>query len=168
MKFDDINLNDDKGVPKLDLDLGFDKKTESPAENKGFSFGWGGGWGGGSSSWGFAGKEETPADTKQDDSSWGFSKKDGKDDKKKKSTGTDWGFDALGGDSKTDDLDLGLPAAKEEPKVESDPWASFSTAKDKKKKKKGGIEPVRTVASSKLHLRRNCSGVDSLRPRSPR
>ena len=47
MKFDDINLNDDKAAPKLDLDLGLGKKAEPAAEkSSGFSFGgWGSGWG---------------------------------------------------------------------------------------------------------------------------
>ena len=60
--FDDVNLNDDKGAPKLDLDLGLDNKTAGTG-------GWGSGWGSGGgatggSSWGFGATDDKADDMK--------------------------------------------------------------------------------------------------------
>ncbi|KAF2211418.1 hypothetical protein CERZMDRAFT_106400 [Cercospora zeae-maydis SCOH1-5] len=145
MKFDDINLDDDKGAPKLDLDFGLGKK-EAPAEEKSasaFSFGgWGGGWRSGST-WGFgssAGKAE--ADTASEEETkmgtgWGFTPTS----KSKKSdmnsaNAFEISFDSPAGE------DADLSAAKaptEEKAAEDDAWSGFTTAKDKKSKKKKGL-----------------------------
>jgi hypothetical protein len=114
MKFDDINLNDDKAAPKLDLDFGLGDTKSGDKKSGGFSFGssgggWGGGWG--ASSWGFGGTEDK-SDTKVDDS-WGFGA--GKKDKKKKDAGFDFDFGSTGIED-----DLGLGTARAEPV--DDPW----------------------------------------------
>ncbi|KXT17853.1 hypothetical protein AC579_5883 [Pseudocercospora musae] len=149
MKFDDINLNDDKAAPKLDLDFGGSKKDAAAEKSSGFSFGnLGLPWGGGTSSWSFrasdttatteALKEDTPIST-----GWGFtstasSKSKKKDDKKTTSNAFDFSFDD---NSAMDNLDLGVPAG-EEPNAEAqDPWAGMS-AKEKKKAKKKGASVV--------------------------
>ena len=127
MKFDDINLNDDKNAPKLDLDFGLGgSATSDKKSGGGFSFGggWGGGWGSTGNSWGFGGagaeenKEEKPAEE-----SWNFTPSTKTKDKKKKNTGFDFDFgDGLGGDGiAEDDLGLGTKAMEEKP-VEEDPW----------------------------------------------
>ena len=121
MKFDDINLNDDKNAPKLDLDFGLGNSGASDKKSGGFSFGggWGGGWGATDNSWGFSGVDEksNKKNTMVEDSSWNFNSTGKKD--KKKSNGFDFDFDNLGGG---DDLGLGKPAAKEDKAVEDDPW----------------------------------------------
>ncbi len=114
MKFDDINLDDDKAVPKLDLDFGLNEPAANEKKSGGgFSFGggWGGGWGSTGTSWGFGGSEEK-TETKVDDS-WNFGA--GKKDKKK-NDGFDFNFDTVGGEGD----DLGLGSKKDEP--EADPW----------------------------------------------
>ncbi len=122
MKFDDIDLSNDKSAPKLDLDFGLPASAASDKKSGGFSFGggWGGGWGSGNggaaapttSSWGFGATEEKKEEAPKVDDSWGFGS--GKKDKNKKD-GFDFDFDTLGAGD-----DLGLPAKKEEP--EDDPW----------------------------------------------
>jgi hypothetical protein len=114
MKFDDINLNDDKTAPKLDLDFGLSGSGASEKKSGGgFSFGggWGGGWGSTGASWGFGGAEEKEkAETKVDDS-WNFSTKK---DKSKKNSAFDFNFDTQGED------DIGMGAKDETPA--DDPW----------------------------------------------
>lgn len=63
MKLDDINLNDDKAAPQLDLDFGLADTATTDKKSGGFSFGgsWGGGWGSTGASWAFSG-----ADNKDD------------------------------------------------------------------------------------------------------
>ncbi|KAM3418943.1 hypothetical protein BST61_g4901 [Cercospora zeina] len=157
MKFDDINLDDDKGAPKLDLDFGLGK-NDAPAEEKtasSFSFGgWGGGWKSGST-WGFgssAGKaeadpvpeEDTKMQTTKMDTGWGFtSTSKSKKNDKKPTNASDFSFDDPAGD----DADLGAAKAPTEEKAaEEDPWSSSMSAKDKKKlKKKGVLAPEATT-----------------------
>lgn len=125
MKFDDINLNDDKSAPKLgDLDFGLGA-TSDKKSGGGFSFGggWGGGWGSTGASWGFGSVEDDKKEKIVEDSSWNFTSTK-KDKDKKKSNAFDFDFDNLAGD----DFDLGAPAKadekekqKEKP-VEDDPW----------------------------------------------
>ena len=122
MKFDDINLEDDKAAPKLDLDFGLNPAADKKSSG-GFSFGGGlgGGWGGvwgGTSSWGFGGADESKAPPAED-TGWNFSGSGGaKKDKKKKDGGFDFNFDTGAGEA--DNLDLGSPA-QETPVVE-DSW----------------------------------------------
>ena len=124
MKFDDIDLNNDKSAPKLDLDFGSggteDKCDKKSAGGGGFSFGggWGGGWGGASTSWGFGGAEEKKEEEKPVDDGWGFASSKKEKEKKKKDAGFDFNFDSLAGDGE----DLGAPAKKEEKPIEEDPW----------------------------------------------
>lgn len=121
MKFDDINLNDDKTAPKLDLDFGLDNATEKKSSGFSFGGGWGGGWGS-TSSWGFGGLDSKKDDSKVEDSTWNFGSGNSKKDKKKDKTassGFDFNFDGLGGDDDAG-LDLGAPA--KEKAVEDDPW----------------------------------------------
>ena len=119
MKFDDINLNDDKAAPKLDLDFGLGgSTTDDKKSGGGFSFGggWGGGWGSTGASWGFGGADDKKADKAiAEDTSWNFTST--KKDTKKKNTGFDFDFDNLG--DAGDDLGMG---SKKEEKVEEDPW----------------------------------------------
>ena len=122
MKFDDINLNEDKTAPKLDLDFGVGSATTNDKKaGSGFSFGggWGGGWGSTGASWGFGGAEEKKEE-KADDT-WNFpsTKKD-----KKKNAGFDFNFDdGLAGDGGADGFDLGSPATTtKEQKFDDDPW----------------------------------------------
>lgn len=123
MKFDDIDLSNDKSAPQLDLDLGFPATGANDKKSGGFSFGggWGGGWGSGggaaaatttTSSWGFGAAEEKK-ETKVDDG-WGFGSAGKKD--KKKSNGFDFDFDKVG-----EEDDLGMSATKDAP-PEDDPW----------------------------------------------
>ncbi|KAK1066632.1 hypothetical protein LTR74_007002 [Friedmanniomyces endolithicus] len=163
MKFDEVNLNDDKLAPKLDLDFGLDAPA-AETKSSGFSFGggWGGGWGGsssgggakatGTSSWGLGGTEEDKlADIPKADDSWNFGAISGptpaaKKDKKKKG-GFDFDFDDLGGDAGDAGAATGdfASSAKAETLAEPDPWSFASTpathgAKAKKGAKKGVVE----------------------------
>lgn len=116
MKFDDINLNDDKNAPKLDLD--FDLGNSTSEKKSGGTFGFGGGWGGGWGSgtgWGFGGLDDKK--TEPEDSGWGFSSKKDKD-KKKNNTGFDFNFDSLAGE---DDPVVNVASAKDETPAD-DPW----------------------------------------------
>ncbi|KAK5717940.1 hypothetical protein LTR15_008783 [Elasticomyces elasticus] len=158
MKFDDINLNDDKSAPKLDLDFGLDAPA-AETKSSGFSFGggWGGGWGSGAAkeaapaktSWGFGGvDEEKVEDIPKVDTSWDFgaAAPGGKKDKKKKG-GFDFDFDDLGGGDAGDPgagEDLASPL-KEEPVAEADP--SPTTGKKSKKGAKKGVveEPIAVI-----------------------
>ena len=144
MKFDDINLLDDKLAPKLDLDFGLDTgAADDGKKSSGFSFGggWGGGWGGAAetkatSSWGFGGAdtaaavvEEVPAVAET--SSWGFGALGGS--KKKKGAAGKSGFDFDFQDTPEGDAsagagaDLVSPAVEEAPVVE-DSWGGFAAA----------------------------------------
>lgn len=121
MKFDDINLNDDKNAPKLDLDFGLGNSGASDKKSGGgFSFGggWGGGWGSTNNSWGFGGIEDesNKKGAVAEDTSWNFTstKKD-----KKKNSGFDFDFDNIGGE---DDLGLSKTKTKEDKAAEEDPW----------------------------------------------
>ena len=119
MKFDDINLNDDKPAPQLDLSFGLDAAADNKKSGSGgFSFGsgWGGGWG--STSWGFGGIDEKKEESKPADTGgWGFTSKK---DKKKSSSGFDFDFDNFAGADEPS-LDLGA-SAKQDKAVEEDPW----------------------------------------------
>ena len=124
MKFDDINLNDDKAAPKLDLDFGLgDSVTSDKKSGGGFSFGgsgggWGGGWGlgTGATSWGFGGADEKKEEKVVDDS-WNFASTKTKTKDKKKDAGFNFDFgDGLVGDGE----DLGL--GNKDKAVEDDPW----------------------------------------------
>ena len=117
MKFDDINLNDDKSAPKLDLDLGLDGAADKKSSGFSFGGGWGGGWGS-TSSWGFGGIGDSKKDEPKADDSWGFS--NGKSSKKKGTSGFDFNFDNLGGEDDAG-LDLGAPA-KPDKTAEEDAW----------------------------------------------
>ena len=155
MKFDDVNLNDDKAAPKLDLDFGLgDSKADQKSSGFSFGGGWGGGWGSnnGNSSWGFGGAGDAPAEPKEPpkdetpvESGWGaFGSTTTSKKSKKKGGAFDFGFndDALAGDGGGETVDLGSPAA-EEKKDEGaeDPWNSFATVGKKGKKgKKGAFE----------------------------
>lgn len=122
MKFDDINLNDDKSAPKLDLDFGLDAPADKKSGVGGFSFGsgWGGGWGS-TSSWGFGGLGDKKDDSKVvDDSGWDFTSTSSKKVGKKNTSGFDFNFDSLGGEDDPG-LDLGAPA-KQDKAAEEDPW----------------------------------------------
>lgn len=122
MKFDDIDLSNDKNAPKLDLDFGLPPAGGAPDKKSGgssfgFGGGWGGGWGGTGSSWGFGATEEKAPEPKPVDDSWGFGSKTKDTKDKKKTTNTfDFDFDTLGGGE-----DITASAKKEEP-VEEDPW----------------------------------------------
>ena len=122
MKFDDVNLNNDKSAPKIDLDLGgFGGATNNEKKpGGGFSFGggWGGGWGSTANSWGFGGLDDKKDTNKVvDDSGWNFSSSGKKDEKKKKNNGGfDFDFDNLA----EENVDLGAAAKEEKP--EDDPW----------------------------------------------
>lgn len=131
MKFDDVNLNDDKNAPKLDLDFGLDAAADKKATGGGFSFGggWGGGWGS-TNSWGFGGadKKEEAKEVKApaDDAGWNFASTSSKKDKKKKdASGFDFNFDGIG-DEGDAALDLGAIAkpdkASDDKPAEDDPW----------------------------------------------
>lgn len=143
MKFDDVNLNDDKAAaPKLDLDFGLGAASTTDNKSSGFSFGggWGGGWGGGGggggggSSWNFSGAGDTAADTSKDEAKdpWGSKKSD----KKKTGGFDDFNFGDLAGDGTAGDLGS---VAKDDKAAEED-WAGFSSKKDKKKKKGAAAE----------------------------
>ncbi|PPJ53386.1 hypothetical protein CBER1_01017 [Cercospora berteroae] len=157
MKFDEINLDDDKGAPKLDLDFGLGKK-ETPTEEKSasaFSFGgWGGGWGSGAT-WGFgssSGKAEAdpvPEEQPKMETGWGFTptSKSKTKDSKKSANGFDFSFDEPAGEN----ADLGATTAPHEDKAaEEDPWSGFMSAKDKKKLKKKGILAPETTQEPKV------------------
>ena len=121
MKFDDINLNDDKTAPKIgDLDFDLDGKDKTAGSGFSFGGGWGGGWGssggGGGNSWGFGGSgaAETKPEDNADDG-WGFSNSNSK---KKKAGGFDFGLD--------DGFGSGEPKVEDKPPVDEDPWASIA------------------------------------------
>nr|POE71428.1 hypothetical protein CFP56_62523 [Quercus suber] len=147
MKFDEINLNDDKPAPKIDLDFGLgESKTDTKTSN-GFSFGggWGGGWGSSgadapksNTSWGFGAMDEAVKDAPAEDT-WGLA--GSKKEKKKKAGAFDFSFDDVDRDA-----DLGLstkPEEKPEEKpIEEDSWGVITTKKEKKKKGKAEPEPV--------------------------
>ncbi|EMD01027.1 hypothetical protein BAUCODRAFT_144604 [Baudoinia panamericana UAMH 10762] len=146
MKFDDINLNDDKAAPKLDFDFGLAGASATENKTSGFGLGstWGGGWGsGGGSTWGFGAveeKKEEPA-TKLD-VSWGFggsSVSKNRDKDVKKDTGFEINFDSIGDDGGAGTTDFTAPA-----KDDSDPWGGFMSTgkKDKRKGKKDIDEPA--------------------------
>ena len=156
MKFDEINLDDDKIAPKLDLDFDLDH-TVTGGNNKSstFSFGggWGGGWGSGPASWGFGSSTDAAAPKPKDDLGWSFSStatskkdkdKDKDKDKKKNPTGFDFGFDNPAG-AEDGGFDIGTATTKNDSKAE-DPWSNLwssttTSKKDKKKKKEIDLEP---------------------------
>ena len=146
MKFDDINLNDEKGMPQLDIDFGLGAPA-APDDKKSSAFSFGGGWGGG---WGFgsgdAPPEEKPAVVADATDSWGFAGK--KDKMKKAGGGFDFEFSESGDAAK---LDLGSPA-QDEPAVVEDTWGAFSTPAATKKGKKGkkGVEVVPEVVEEPM------------------
>ena len=143
MKFDDINLLDDKTAPKLDLDFGLDSgAADDGKKSSGFSFGggWGGGWGGAAekttSSWGFAGADTAAAVVEEvppvaETSSWGFGALGGS--KKKKGAAGKSGFDFDFQDTPEGEAqggavaDLASPAVEDAPVVE-DSWGGFAAA----------------------------------------
>lgn len=122
MGFDNVDLNNDKSAPKLDLDFGL-PAVAAPEDTKksgGGAFSFGGGWGG---SWGFGGADDSKkAETKADDAGWGFGTSTKKDKDKKKGNGFDFNFDdGLAGDDGPG-FDLGGTAKKEDKAAEDDPW----------------------------------------------
>ena len=124
MKFDDIDLNNDKNAPKLDIDFGLGNSGASDKKSGGgFSFGggWGGGWGSTGNSWGFGGIEEDSSkkSAPAEDNSWNFNSTK-KDKEKKKNNGFDFDFDNLAGEE-GDDLGLSKTKTKDD-KAEEDPW----------------------------------------------
>ena len=145
MKFDDINLPDDKSAPKLDLDFGLDSgAADDGKKSSGFSFGggWGGGWGGAAekntNSWGFGGADTAAAVVVEEvvspvaeTSSWGFGALGGS--KKKKGAAGKSGFDFDFQDTPEGDAnasagaDLASPSVEEVPAVD-DAWSGFAAA----------------------------------------
>lgn len=150
MSFDDVNLNDDKGAPKLDLDFGGGGTTDNKSNGFSFGGGWGSGWGGGGSGWGAT---DPPAEGGQDDgidNAWSFGTTAAKKDKKKKGgSAFDFGFDDAGGAGDQNMGDLASPPA-EEKAPEQDPWAGFGKNKN---------SPHSLIAHSKMltHIYRNVS-----------
>lgn len=143
MKFDDIELIDDRAEPKFDPNLGLDSEKNAKAEDGTSVNEWGKGWGsgGGGSSWGIttaAGKPEEPAA----DPDWGWGFNSSKDVKKKMKKKKGKKFTS---DFKWDEPELPTPASTGEPKTPAEEkqaedivWANFSTKNNRKKTKGSG------------------------------